>query len=92
MHFRNSSSVAHDLNQRKCVAGNQVHGQHVADSGCVELMFEGAWLQSRDLRRLKAVMEGSCGNRNGLIQVEHTSAVFRRVQQELLTIEIADLG
>ena len=37
-------------------------------------------------------MEGSCGDRNGLTQVEHTSAVFRRVQQELLAIEITNLG
>ena len=39
MHFCNSGSVACDLNQRKCVPGNQVHNQHVADSFCVELVF-----------------------------------------------------
>src|SRR5882762_10058278 len=37
-------------------------------------------------------MEGSCRNRNRPIQVEHASTVLCRIQQELLTIEIADLG
>ncbi len=85
-------SVSNDLHERERIAGYHIDCLYVPDPTRIELVLESTRLQTCDLLSLETVMERPGRNRYGLIKAEHPGSIFCRIQQKLLTIEIADLG
>ena len=79
-----------DLYKLQPVACFQVNIQYTANPRHVELVLHRAGLKRRELFRLQGVVKGAKGNGDGFLQAEHFRHIFRRIEGELLTVEITD--